>query len=1129
MQESSKYATMHSYMKTPELRTFLGWDRPAIELVAEHLYSLLTHPDKQVADAYRRATVVVPTSGSGRRLREYMAELSKERAGKPILMPKITLAGQLIPSEGENVATETETLAAWLHVLEHSDMWKQAPHLFASKPMGNTERWLTKVAEQLMNLRARLEQDGVDVQSMPAKVFEYGITVLSDNEDKDSQQKEVYETEKHKWQEIISLYDDVDRLLMRENRIPKEERRARAIRNIEWNRHGKLLILACVPELSRQVQKYVHMLRDSGAVYVSTWINAPKELKHTFDEYGLPLQSEWEKTGVDIPNALVLKKSEDSLVHDTEASCVHIMPGAREVAEKAVELSGGYDSKDVALFCCDPEFTPTLHTEFLLADKGSWKLNIPEGRSMRTTDVCLIPQLLVDAAQLPLYDEKSGQLAHNSSKNVEAFIALLNNPCLQRLYSPHSSSQKSFSLFLERIVQTALPGSIDALVGLIKKAAECEDEKKESEALAYLLKKYKSAAKEFLIYTEKIQSFVKDFREACTLISCSAELAKKIKKHSTENADYKKAIKAVASVFEDIGKLPAFAKELSTGALGALVKHNADEAMSGELKLDDRESTVGDIQGWRELTYSTGKRIIITAMHSECIPEPVSGNAFLPESLCEFCNMPRYKSRTARDTFMLQALIQGHKKHANCVQFVLAHRKADGTPLAPSSLLLPCDKPAELALRTSIWFDDKTTPVPPKPREKCYLKEITQTLTKEQLLQGEMESISLLVGDTPNPFADGAAKPRTYSPSLLSAFLSCPLRFWLSKLLNLNPSDEFKENKIEPAANEYGIIMHAVVQQLTGEFRWISPSNRTTEAKDEWIKQVNSRAEALLDTELVKLYGQRFSVPLKFNRRIMTRSLMAFAVQLIEDLYNGWCIIAREITMEPEMTLSDGSTAKFSMKADRIDRHESGKWRIIDYKTSNKAKEPTTEHWEKVDAEDCKFSTYMNAGKLRFPLLEFEKETGELTCIARWKNVQLPLYAYGLKHISKDKLLEDITENAPGIKAMLPDIAIIQQECNNIPEQAYYNIRSNTQQVVYSKLMNADEIAQLKSDRFRGKAETLLRSAWETTKSAIELIRAGKCLYSAESLVLASKSYNTFGALAATPDPRTMFNLTPLS
>lgn len=62
-------------MNTPDFRQFIGWNRPAIELVAEKLEEL----QKKAPDTFRRATVVVPTSESGRRLREYMEKNPKEK------------------------------------------------------------------------------------------------------------------------------------------------------------------------------------------------------------------------------------------------------------------------------------------------------------------------------------------------------------------------------------------------------------------------------------------------------------------------------------------------------------------------------------------------------------------------------------------------------------------------------------------------------------------------------------------------------------------------------------------------------------------------------------------------------------------------------------------------------------------------------------------------------------------------------------------------------------------------------------------------------------------------------------------------------------------------------------------
>ena len=72
-------------MNTPKIE-FLGWNAPAIELVATKLLNHLEN--EETAAQYRRATVVVPTAESGRRLREYMAENAKNKA---LLLPRIII------------------------------------------------------------------------------------------------------------------------------------------------------------------------------------------------------------------------------------------------------------------------------------------------------------------------------------------------------------------------------------------------------------------------------------------------------------------------------------------------------------------------------------------------------------------------------------------------------------------------------------------------------------------------------------------------------------------------------------------------------------------------------------------------------------------------------------------------------------------------------------------------------------------------------------------------------------------------------------------------------------------------------------------------------------------------------
>ena len=83
-------------MRNPKIE-FIGWDKSALELVGEKLLKLAENEPEN----FRRATIVVPTAESGRRLKEWLAE----KAGKPLLMPRMKMVGQLIQAQGQEMAS----------------------------------------------------------------------------------------------------------------------------------------------------------------------------------------------------------------------------------------------------------------------------------------------------------------------------------------------------------------------------------------------------------------------------------------------------------------------------------------------------------------------------------------------------------------------------------------------------------------------------------------------------------------------------------------------------------------------------------------------------------------------------------------------------------------------------------------------------------------------------------------------------------------------------------------------------------------------------------------------------------------------------------------------------------------
>lgn len=196
--------------------------------------------------------------------------------------------------------------------------------------------------------------------------------------------------------------------------------------------------------------------------------------------------------------------------------------------------------------------------------------------------------------------------------------------------------------------------------------------------------------------------------------------------------------------------------------------------------------------------------------------------------------------------------------------------------------------------------------------------------------------------------------------------------------------------------------------------------------------------------------------------------------------------------MEEQLVFSmpsgnDSDPLLFDMRVDRVDRHRTtGKMRVIDYKSN--ASDPRKTHWEKLpETATALYQAFMPE---EFALTDSKEN------IYRWSSVQLPLYAEALRsthHLSE------------------------------IPETAFYNLPRTTPGIVsYTPMCGPEPKSPM--------TEELHCQAMQCVQMAANLMRSGRCLYSAESLGRALP-YDNFGALSIykDPDPRVMCSLPPLN
>lgn len=1062
---------------------WLGWDKPAIELVAARLLKLSEeHPDE-----FRRALVVVPTAESGRSLREYMAAALKDGKRRPTLMPRTTLVGRLLADEAADVASERETMAAWLLVmLEVAEKLpcREYETLFPHAPLGDKETWALSMCNRLRQVRRHLEQE-----ELTADYAEHLQHVTLPDGSSDASLQHYLHRMGSRWEEMQQLFARVDAVLHTQKKRTQEEARAAMIQQPKLR---GTLIMACVPEVSPQIRSYLRALSGKEDAAVRIWVNAPEEEAHA-DAFGQPLTTYWQTCPIEIPNALVTDtvkqdNGKDMTLLRDDLSLIHQRPGTKELAETAVQLAGGYSSASVCVAACDAAVAPALQAAFRYAQGQKWMLNLPAGRSFLMTSAGQLPAQLLAACQafrkLPDYNPQTLCVAENTAPMLTMVEPLLRNETLQQMYCRKTKAYgalRGFNAHLDKVMARWLPASVSRLLQVVgqepsnKKWEDNRDEEAKQRAAAARL-----------VYSAYVHEVAKNLDMAQSLKSL-AELLKEWGTYLPKvyTADpLKKPAEILAQLFTEFADdVAAAPKEMNALMLLLLLQQETEQRANSAMAEVQREESCGDIVGWRELTYTAAPHLLLCGMHHGCVPETPKGDAVLPDALRVSFGITSSASREARDAFLLTGLLKSHEVH-----FLLSRHKEDGTPIVPSSLLLRCAKPEELAQRAALLFaDDKE--IPEEPQQENWTLLHAQTPANNQ-----PESLALFGRAADNPYAlreDGDNK--TFSPSRLNDFLKCPLRFWLKTVWQLSPGDAYQEDNTEIPNNDYGTLMHTVLQEIVQRY----PNAASVEGMDE--EALEKAVTALTRQRIEKEYGGPLSLPLQAQTELLQANMRLFAKSHRADLKDGWENVALEQTLTPELEMP-GAPAVFSMTADRIDRRlKNGVWeyRIIDYKSNNK--KPNETHAARLrEGEQSPYRRLL-------PAWTFEVEGKG--CY-RWTNVQLPLYALGLRKW----VAETYGTQQP------PDV---------MPELAYYNIPSGKVEVKYNKLSATKEIGSGKKDKENFTAENL-EQALICVRDVIAKIRAGECLYSAESMGGETLSYADFGALCTDGDPRSLCGLPAL-
>lgn len=341
----------------PIERIFLGWDRPLVTAVTEHLCAGRTSRPLDLADT----AVVVPTQQAGRRLREALASHAAA-LGTGLWSPRVTPpAGLLALPVRPPLATALEMEATWLDLLRRVRL-HDFPALFPVAPAVQDTAWALPLARALRRLRSTLAEAGLLIRDVA-----------------EGAGSEVVEADR--WADLARLEGFFLRDLARAGRADPVSAQLAAARDPQPAEGIRRILVAGVADLAPLYQQALTRLAESVAVQIL--IAAPAARAGDFDGWGCPRVEVW---------------SREPLELDDDASALALCAGpagqARQVVAWLEAEAARFDASHVAIGVPDAEVVAPLAA--VLAERGQ-RAHDPGGRPVREHPVA---QLLEAAAQL---------------------------------------------------------------------------------------------------------------------------------------------------------------------------------------------------------------------------------------------------------------------------------------------------------------------------------------------------------------------------------------------------------------------------------------------------------------------------------------------------------------------------------------------------------------------------------------------------------------------------------------------------------------------------------------------------------------------------------------------------------
>jgi ATP-dependent helicase/nuclease subunit B len=689
--------------------------------------------------------------------------------------------------------------------------------------------------------------------------------------------------EPERWQELARLemlY--LDCLEAYNLRDPKQLRRE-AAQNYKPSEQIERIILAATPDPQPLILQALE--RAAQKIPVEIWIYGAEDAQ--FDKWGRPVVEYW---------------SQRSLHFETWG--VHLQPvtSPKTAADFIVESMQGKAPESILLGLADSTLNPIVADALTRAEIAHYD---PEGQPLRNGTIGQLTELLCRLRKDP---------------GTSTVRTLLQHPDMQDWLGVTDHANKVLRQ-LDQIFENHLAPDLYALVNVAAKSTKATE-------LKGALKQLKTLADEL----SATDLFAETLAKKLQLI-----YAEKQVEHAVESTvPWEERAEAIRKWLQFIAEAERLFPNLPKSFAQAALEHS----IRNSRVYPTRPPQAHDLLGWLELLWNDAPHLIVAGLNEHSVPESVTGDSFLPESLREQIGLRTTAQRFARDAYLLEALCRRRAGKKGHIDFLIPQVSHDQNPLKPSRLLfqVTADK---LIQRTRKLFK----------------------ATGDGSVSGRQHTAWKL---KPPP---DLKLPVSLPVSALKSYLQCPFRFFLKHVLRMRPVD-VETQELSPAA--FGTLFHNTVAKLKGD-----TLDQTVKPGD-LIKKLHAIAEHMFEHR----YGNHLSFALRLQHEALMERIVSFAEHQCEDIIqNGGSHI-----LNTEETF-DISLEGFVLNG-RIDRVDQcgNRLELMDYKTSNHPSDPEKAHL---------FSASQKTLPAHLPEEALLEQNGKCYC---WADLQLPLY----KH-AKDK------------------------------------------------------------------------------------------------------------------------------